>query len=76
MASRSNAGGHYFLNRNMTKTHIPGDIIIDHFMPECSDVDREIARERLQQYAAWLLRVAMRQTCEELGLDPVTRDPL
>src|SRR5579863_3052453 len=55
----------------MTPSRKPGDNIIDHFMPDCSDEDREIARERLQQYAGLLDRIAMRQTCEELGLEPV-----
>ena len=54
----------------------PGDVIIDHFMPGCSDEDREVARERLQRFAGWLVGIAIRQTCEELGLDPETRRPL
>ena len=41
--------------------HRPGDVILDHFVPHLTVEDRELARERLQRYAAWLLRIAMRQ---------------
>ena len=46
--------------------HRPGDVILDHFVPHLDAADREIARERLQQFAAWLVRIAMRQAREEM----------
>lgn len=54
----------------MTTPHKPGDVIIDHFMPGCSEEDREIARERLQQFAGWLVRIAIRQTRETFSTAP------
>jgi hypothetical protein len=48
--------------------HRPGDIILDHFVPHLDDADRELARERLQQFASWLVGIAMRQAREEMGM--------
>lgn len=46
--------------------HRPGDTILDHFVPHLEGADRELARERLQQFAGWLVGIAMRQAREEL----------
>ena len=46
--------------------HRPGDIILDHFVPHLDGADRELARERLQQFAGWLVGIAMRQAREEM----------
>lgn len=54
----------------MNKIKRPGDQIIDKYMPNCSDEDREIARERLQGLAKILLDIAMREVREEQGLGP------
>lgn len=57
--------------------HRPGDIILDQFVPHLKGADRELARERLQQYAAWLVKVAMRQAREEMhGCDSRESDSL
>jgi len=48
--------------------HRPGDIILDHFVPHLDDADRELARQRLQQLACWLVQIAMRQAREEMHM--------
>ena len=48
--------------------HRPGDVILDHFVPHLDAADRELARERLQNFAGWLVRIAMRQAREEMQL--------
>ena len=48
--------------------HRPGDIILDHFVPHLDGADRELARERLQQFAGWLVGIAMRQAREEMDV--------
>lgn len=48
--------------------HRPGDIILDHFVPHLEGADRELARARLQNFAGWLVRIAMRQAREEMQL--------
>lgn len=48
--------------------HRPGDIILNHFVPHLEGPDRELARERLQQFAGWLVQVAMRQAREEMHM--------
>ena len=48
--------------------HRPGDVILDHFVPHLNAEDRELARERLQQFASWLVGIAMRQAREEMGM--------
>ena len=48
--------------------HRPGDIILEHFVPHLNDEDRELARERLQHFAGWLVGIAMRQAREEMGM--------
>jgi len=49
-----------------TPDRVPGDIILDHFVPHLESADRELARERLQEFAGWLVRIAMRQAREEM----------
>lgn len=39
--------------------HRPGDIILDRFVPHLGLEDREIARERLQQWMRWKLHIYM-----------------
>lgn len=62
----------------------PGDIILDRYVPHLSPQDREVARARLYQYAAWHLGVIMRQLREEANsrgacgcdkLDPAPHPP-
>ena len=48
----------------MTQPHRPGDHIINRYLPDCSDEDREIARTRLQGMAALLLKIAIREVIE------------
>ena len=43
----------------------PGDLILDHYMPDASDTEREEARENLRAYAAVVLRIATRLATEE-----------
>ena len=43
----------------------PGDIILDRYMPNASEAEREEARENLRAYAAVVLRIATRQATEE-----------
>ena len=49
----------------MNKQNRPGDYIINKYMPDCSDADREMARTRLQGLAALLLKIAIREVREE-----------
>ena len=53
----------------MTQPHRPGDHIINRYLPDCSDEDREIARTRLQGMAALLLKIAIREVKEEQERD-------
>ena len=43
----------------------PGDLILDRYMPDASDTEREEARENLRAYAAVVLRIATRLATEE-----------
>jgi len=47
------------------RTRRPGDLILDRYMPNASDVEREEARENLRAYAAVVLRIATRLATEE-----------
>lgn len=38
----------------------PGDVILDHYMPNASEADREAARENLRAFAAAILRICTR----------------
>jgi hypothetical protein len=42
------------------KSRQPGDLILDHYMPDASEEEREEARRHLKAYAAALLRVQQR----------------
>jgi len=42
-----------------------GDLILDRYMPDASDKEREAARENLRQYAEVVLRIATRLATEE-----------
>jgi len=44
--------------------HIPGDIILDRYLPNATDEERETARENLRRLARLLIRVH-----ERLALD-------
>ena len=43
----------------------PGDLILDRYMPNASEAEREEARENLRAYAAVVLRIATRLATEE-----------
>ena len=43
----------------------PGDIILDRYMPNASEAEREKARENLRAYAAVVLQIATRLATEE-----------
>lgn len=45
-------------------THIPGDVILDHYLPNATGEEREAARENLRRLARLLIRVH-----ERLALD-------
>lgn len=47
----------------------PGDAILDRYMPDADEATREQARENLRRFARALLRIAIRQTREELEAD-------
>ncbi len=40
--------------------HRPGDLILDHYLPNASSEEREIARENLRRLARLLIRVHTR----------------
>jgi hypothetical protein len=46
--------------------HRPGDHILDRYVPHLSSTDRELARERLQTLASWLVHVAMDQVRDDM----------
>ena len=46
--------------------HRPGDYILDRYFPLLSGQDRELARERLQGFALWLVHVAMDQVRDDM----------
>ena len=43
----------------------PGDLILDRYMPDASEAEREEARENLRAYAAVVLQIATRLATEE-----------
>ena len=53
---------------NEAPQHRPGDVILDHFVPHLDAADRELARERLEAFVGWLVRIAMRQVREDMHL--------
>ena len=44
----------------------PGDLILDRYMPNASDWEREEARENLKQFAAVILRILTRLATEDM----------
>ena len=40
--------------------HRPGDLILDRYMPNAGETEREAARENLRAYAMVVLRIASR----------------
>ena len=44
----------------------PGDLILDRYMPDATDEEREAARDNLRQYAEVVLRIAIRLVTEEI----------
>ena len=48
------------------KSYQPGDLILDRYMPDATDEEREAARENLRQYAEVLFRVTTRLATEEV----------
>ena len=47
------------------RPHRPGDLILNRYMPNASDAEREEARENLRAYASVVLRIATRMATEE-----------
>ena len=43
----------------------PGDLILDRYMPNAAETEREDARENLRAYATVVLRIATRLATEE-----------
>lgn len=43
----------------------PGDVILDRYMPDATEVEREAARENLHQYAGIVFGIAKRLMREE-----------
>jgi hypothetical protein len=50
---------------NMPLPRRPGDQILDRIAPHLSGPERDFARERLEQFAGLLVRIAIRQVREE-----------
>lgn len=48
----------------MTNARRPGDLILDRYMPDASEAEREEARERLRAFARLLLRTGARLAAE------------
>jgi len=46
----------------------PGDLILERYLPDADDETRARARENLRIFAKALLRIAIRQTREELAV--------
>ena len=44
---------------------LPGDVILDRYMPDASPEEREAARTNLYGFVAVLLRIATREATEE-----------
>ena len=47
------------------RTPRPGDLILDRYMPNAAETEREEARETLSAYAMVVLRIATRLATEE-----------
>ena len=43
----------------------PGDLILDHYLPNASKEERELARERFREYALHLIRIGKRIRSEQ-----------
>ena len=53
----------------------PGDVILDRYMPDATDAEREVVRERLRRFAVILVQIDRRQRHEQLtGDDSPDRD--
>ena len=46
--------------------HRSGDHILDRYVPHLSGAERELARQRLQEFARWLVHVAMDQVRDDM----------
>ncbi|MEQ8594759.1 MAG: hypothetical protein RIC04_13890 [Parvibaculum sp.] len=51
----------------------PGDLIIDRYMPNATEAEREEARENLRAYLAVAMRIAARLEWEEREQGQATR---
>jgi len=47
------------------RDHQPGDIILDHYLPNATPEEREEARAHLRAFVEWQMRIIMRQLREE-----------
>jgi len=45
---------------NRTKTRRPGDLILDHYMPNASEEEREAARANLKAYVSVVIEICSR----------------
>ena len=45
---------------------LPGDLILDRYMPRATEVEREAARENLRAYMTVVVRIATRLVAEEM----------
>lgn len=54
------------------KIHQPGDIILDHYMPDATEGEREEARENLRALVRVLIRINRRLIEEAMGVDSPT----
>lgn len=48
------------------KPYQPGDLILDRYMSDATDEEREAARDNLRQYAEVVLGIAKRLATEEI----------
>ena len=46
--------------------HRSGDHILDRYVPHLPGAKRELARQRLQEFARWLVHVAMDQVRDDM----------
>ena len=54
---------------------LPGDLIIDRYMPNATDTEREEARANLRAYLVIVLRIAARVEDEEKSQGPIRVNP-
>jgi hypothetical protein len=50
---------------NAQRARRPGDFVLDRYMPNAAEEEREAARENLRAYAMVVLRIATRLATEE-----------